>query len=579
MAVNIPGLISVIVFYMLILGIGILAAKKAVQSTAADVLVAGRNMGLIVSFFTMTATIVGGAYINGSAEIMASSGLVWTQGPIGYCIAFFIGGNIYAPRMRRAGYVTLFDPFQLKLGDRIGALMCIPQFMGDLFWTAAVLAALGSTVSIILDIDETISIISSACIAIFYTLLGGLWSVAYTDVVQLLCIAVGLLVSVPFAMTHPSVDFKRIESTWQGTVETTGIGSFIDIYGILLLGGIPWQVYFQRVLACKTPERARLASTVASIACFVFAIPAVLMGATGAAADWSQTAYNGTIPIPAEKMSYILPLVLQYLCPLPVAIIGMGAIAAAVMSSADSIILSTASVFSKNIYLQMFRPTASDKEIIWVVRIAVICAGALACLIAIGAETVYGLYVMCSDLMYVILFPQFTCVLFVEVTNGYGCLVGYFISVALRILGGEPLIGLPVFLKFPFYSEKHGQNFPFRTLTVILSFIAIICVSKLTDFVFTEKYISQKWDKLGCSDPEYRKRLQKREAETQQQELMARRDKQETARQQQELVEARFKLETANQQQELMEARALKENHTADPLPLDDSNEMLSSHL
>ncbi|ESP01429.1 hypothetical protein LOTGIDRAFT_111913 [Lottia gigantea] len=515
MAVNVAGLISVIVFYILILGIGIFAARRSAHSSATDVLVAGRSMGLIVSIFTMTATIVGGAYINGTAEIMASSGIVWAQAPVAYCIAFFIGGNVYAPKMRRAGYLTLFDPFQIKLGNRVGALMCIPQFCGDLFWTAAILAALGSTVSIILDIDEKISIISSACVAVSYTILGGLWSVAYTDVVQLIIIFIGLVVAVPFAMNHPSVDFERVQISWKGEVKMSQLGSFIDVYGLLLLGGIPWQVYFQRVLACKNPKRARIASSVGSIATFLFAIPAVMMGVTGSAADWNQTEYTGTIPIPPSKMSYILPLVLQYLCPLPVSIVGMGAISAAVMSSADSSILSTASVFSKNIYQQLFRPKASDREIMWVIRIAVICAGVLGTVIALSAETVYGLYVLCSDLMYVILFPQFTCVLFLEVTNGYGCVCGYMFSIILRILGGEPLIKLPVLLKFPFYTEETGQNFPFRTLTMVLSFLAIISISLLSELLFKRNILPTRWDIFGCTETNFRKRLIIQEKKTQ----------------------------------------------------------------
>ena len=47
-----------------------------------------------------------------------------------------------------------------------------------------------------MDIDNTVSIIISATIAIIYTFLGGLWSVAYTDVVQLLCIGIGLVSAV-----------------------------------------------------------------------------------------------------------------------------------------------------------------------------------------------------------------------------------------------------------------------------------------------------------------------------------------------------------------------------------------------
>lgn len=51
----------------------------------------------------------------------------------------------------------------------------------------------GTTLSLVLDIDSMIAIIGSACIAVVYTFLGGLYSVAYTDIIQLLCVAIGLV--------------------------------------------------------------------------------------------------------------------------------------------------------------------------------------------------------------------------------------------------------------------------------------------------------------------------------------------------------------------------------------------------
>lgn len=52
---------------------------------------------------------------------------------------------------------------------------------------------LGATLSVIVDINIKMSVVISALIAIFYTQVGGLYSVAYTDVVQLFCIFVGLV--------------------------------------------------------------------------------------------------------------------------------------------------------------------------------------------------------------------------------------------------------------------------------------------------------------------------------------------------------------------------------------------------
>lgn len=66
---------------------------------------------------------------------------------------------------------------------------------------------------------------------------------------------------------------------WIGEVQSDEYWSYVD-YGLLLIfGGIPWQVYFQRVLSSKTAGRAQLLSYVAAIGCILMAIPPVLIGA------------------------------------------------------------------------------------------------------------------------------------------------------------------------------------------------------------------------------------------------------------------------------------------------------------
>lgn len=71
--------------------------------------------------------------------------------------------------------------------------------------------------------------------------------------------------------------------------------------------------------------------------------------------DWNQTSYPNQVPLAPDQMPFILPLVLQYLCPLTVSVIGLAAISAAAMSSADSTTLSTASIFANNWYRGLFR--------------------------------------------------------------------------------------------------------------------------------------------------------------------------------------------------------------------------------
>ncbi|XP_014679688.1 PREDICTED: high-affinity choline transporter 1-like, partial [Priapulus caudatus] len=97
--------------------------------------------------------------------------------------------------MREAGYVTMLDPLRIKYGRIMAGLLFIPALMGEVFYSAAILKALGATLTVVLNLDKQISIIVSACIGIFYTFFGGLYSVAYTDIVQLICIFVGLWIT------------------------------------------------------------------------------------------------------------------------------------------------------------------------------------------------------------------------------------------------------------------------------------------------------------------------------------------------------------------------------------------------
>jgi high affinity choline transporter 7 len=94
--VNVLGVISIVVFYLLILCIGLWAGRKRKNrgkdcSKEDEIILAGRNLGTIVGIFTMTATWVAGGYINGTAEIIYTDGLLWCQAPFGNAISLLIG--------------------------------------------------------------------------------------------------------------------------------------------------------------------------------------------------------------------------------------------------------------------------------------------------------------------------------------------------------------------------------------------------------------------------------------------------------------------------------------------------------
>lgn len=57
--------------------------------------------------------------------------------------SYFVAGVVFAPKVRREGYVTIFDPFQLKFGKKMGAVLFFNELLANIFWEAAILGALG----------------------------------------------------------------------------------------------------------------------------------------------------------------------------------------------------------------------------------------------------------------------------------------------------------------------------------------------------------------------------------------------------------------------------------------------------
>ena len=479
--VNWAAFASMAVFYALIYWVGARAAgkRRAEENDADGLMLAGRNLPVYVAIFTMSATWVGGGFVNGTAEYAATQGLVWVQAPWGYALSLVLGGLFFARSMRRRRYRTMLDPLTEKYGTRMTALLFLPALTGALFWTAAILTALGATFGTVLGIDLTTAILLSAAIAVAYTALGGLWAVALTDVVQLIILFVGLALIVPFALEYTG----GFAATWAAYREKFGaaasplpsraaLGEFYwtwwDYALLLVFGGIPWQVYFQRVLAARDEDTAVRLSLVAGVVCVLAAVAPALIGMVAATVDWSATAAG-----PVPDASATLPWVVRYLTTPWVAVIGLGAVAAAVMSSVDSSVLSASSMGVWNVYKPLVKPDLPDVRLGKLIQRCIWIVGVAATLIAFRVQSVYALWFLCSDFVYCLLFPALVCALFDPRTNARGALTGLLVAAVLRFGGGDETLDLPAFLPYP-------ADFMFRTLAMVGGLVSNLVVSRIS---------------------------------------------------------------------------------------------------
>jgi high affinity choline transporter 7 len=469
------------IMYAIFMLIGWFASKKVKTGSASELLVAGRSLPLLMATLTMTATWVDGGYILGTAESTFTSLALALQGGLGFGLSLIVGGVFFARVMHQKGYTTFIDPFEERFGKKWAAVLSIPAILGELFWSAELMVAIGATFGVILNVDLTTAIIISAGIVTLYTMIGGLWAVAYTDAFQLLLIPVGLILAIPFILHFTGGDltttwsnYKALKGDAAVVVPPMHVDSFWDVHGIiswwdtsfmLILGGIPWNCYFQRVFSSKTSGIARSQSIFAGIITILMTIPPLILGME-AVVYW-----KGNLTEPALSV----PLLFENLVPRWVALFGLAAIVGAVTSSFSSSILSAGSMFSWNWYLRLISPKSNLNKASSVIRIAILVLGAAAVFIALKVQSVQALWYFTSDLVFVLLFPQLVMALFDKKANRTGSMVAFFVSLFLRGCGGEPLFDIPALVHYP-------EWWPTRVVAAMAGLILLPLVSRLSTY-------------------------------------------------------------------------------------------------
>ena len=318
------GITLIVVFYSLILVMGICVSRRENSAESKSKMIsAEKSLGLLVGVLSLTATEVGGAFITGTAEAVYTRGLLWAIAPIGYSLSMTINGAFFVRKLRDRKHVTLIDSLQLAYGRGLGAAIYFPSCVGDVCWTAAILSALGSTLEIVLGVSRAVSVPVSALVVVTYTYLGGMYSVAYTDTVQVAFMFCGLFLVLPSICTSERVDWKAADhKDWLGIVEPKSALEFIDTWLLVVLGGIPWQPYYQRALAMTSNRGAFLLSFIATVCSLLCMVPPVVIGVAARTVEWNSTEI-GRLDFKAED---VLPALIRLETPPLLSYISLAAI-------------------------------------------------------------------------------------------------------------------------------------------------------------------------------------------------------------------------------------------------------------
>jgi Na+/proline symporter len=372
--------LAILSYVVLQLAIGYYASKGI--RTERDYLLAGRSLGYGLSMFTIFGTWFGAETCIGAAGEAYSTGLSGTRAdPFGYTTCLLLMGLVFAVPLWKLKLTTLADLFRLRYGliaERVAVLLMVPT---SVIWAAAQVRAFGSVLSATSDLSISIATGIAAFVVIAYTTAGGMLADAWTDFIQGIVLIAGLLLL--GAMMLTSGDGGQLAAVPPGHLSFTAPGeSWLDSaehWAVPILGSGVAHELVSRVIAARSAEVARRSSLIAAaLYLSVGAIP-LLLGMAGVhrfpgLADPEQ--------ILALQADHYLPSVLH--------VVFVGALVSAILSTVDSTLLVAGSLVAHNVVLPL-NPGMSEARKLLANRIAVMCFGVIAYLLALSAEGVYAL--------------------------------------------------------------------------------------------------------------------------------------------------------------------------------------------
>ncbi|MFN3586417.1 MAG: sodium:solute symporter family transporter, partial [Moraxellaceae bacterium] len=252
-------LIAFVFLYLLIsVGVGLLAATR-VHNTR-DYVMAGRSLPLFVVMAMVFATWFGSETVLGIPARFMEEGLGGiVEDPFGAAGCLILVGFFFAALLYRKNLMTIGDYYRLRYNHTIELLSSLAIVLSYLGWVAAQLTALGVVFNVVTagtawEMSMSTGIVLGAGIVLVYTLFGGMFSVAWTNALQMVVIVIGLfyiawLLADKAGGVMPVIEHASAAGKFDFWPEptTAEVLAFIGAAVTLMFGSIPQQDVFQRV--------------------------------------------------------------------------------------------------------------------------------------------------------------------------------------------------------------------------------------------------------------------------------------------------------------------------------------------
>ncbi len=381
-------LVLVFAYLLVTIAIGLWAAKR-VKNTA-DFAIAGRNLPLVMIITTTFATWFGSETVLGIPAKFVEGGLgEVVEDPFGAGACLILVGMFFAAKLYRMTLLTISDYYRARYGRVVEVVCSLIIIISYLGWVSAQVTALGLVFNLLSGgaISVAAGMVLGTASILAYTLFGGMWSVAVTDFIQMIILVVGLLVIAAFAGEMAGgadrvIDLAVSRDMFRFLPEPKmhDIVFFVAAAITMMLGSIPQQDVFQRVMSAKDVKAATRGPVIGGACYILFAfVPMFLVtSALLIMPDQAQALLH-------DDPQKLLPtLVLEHM-PFMMQVLFFGALLSALKSTASATLLAPSVTVVENIWRQ-FYPRLGDRQQLRDMRIAVLLFSICVCVYAIAME-------------------------------------------------------------------------------------------------------------------------------------------------------------------------------------------------
>ncbi|MFZ9297050.1 MAG: sodium:solute symporter family protein [Hylemonella sp.] len=372
-------LLTLVIVYLLItISIGLIAAKR-VKNTA-DYAVAGHKLPLIMIVTTTFATWFGSETVLGIPAKFVNGGLgSVVEDPFGAGTCLILVGIFFAAKLYRMNLLTISDFFRERYGRGIEVVCSVIIMLSYLGWVSAQITALGLVFNLLSAgaVSMPQGMVIGVMVIMAYTLFGGMWSVAVTDFVQMIILVLGLATIATFAGNMAggaanvvSVAASREMFNFFPEPNFKDIVFFIAAAITMMLGSIPQQDVFQRVMSADSVKSASRGPVIGGVFYILFAFVPIFLVTSALIIMPEQTEV-----LLKEDPQKVLPTLVLEKMPFIMQVLFFGALLSAIQSCASATLLAPSVTFVENIWRQ-FKPHMSDRQELRTMRLTVLVFGA-----------------------------------------------------------------------------------------------------------------------------------------------------------------------------------------------------------